>query len=55
LIETQLTEKDREFDELHRQLQQAQDEVRARKHITMQLDLYPLTFVLIADALAMFN
>ena len=35
--EAQLAEKDRELEELRRQLQEAQDKARARKHTASQL------------------
>jgi hypothetical protein len=52
---TQLAEKDRELEELRRQLQEAQDKERARKHTALQLGLHPLSIMLTIDALAAFN
>jgi hypothetical protein len=54
-IVTQLAEKDRELEELRRQLQEAQDKERARKHTALQLGLHPLSIMLTIDALAAFN
>jgi hypothetical protein len=54
-VEDQLAEKDRELEELRRQLQEAQDKARARKHTASQLGLHPLPILLTVDALATFN
>ena len=54
-IEAQLAEKDHELDEFRWQLQEAQDEARARKHTATQLGLHPLSIMLTVDTLAAFN
>jgi len=54
-VESQLTEKDHELEELHRQLQEAQDMERACKQNTAQHGLYPLFIMLTVDALVVFN
>ena len=50
-VEDQLAEEDRELEELRRQLQEAQDKARARKHTASQLGLHPLPIMLTVDAL----
>ena len=51
----QLAEKDRELEELRRQLREAQDRTRAQKHMATQLGFHPLFIMLTADALTAFN
>jgi len=55
VVEAQLAEKDCQPDELRRQLQEAQDKERARKHTAAQLGLHLLSIMLTVDALVAFN
>ena len=54
-VEAQLAEKDHELEELHRQLQEAQDKERAPKHNATQHGLHSLFIMLTADAFVAFN
>ena len=54
-VEFQFAGKDREIEEPHRQLDEAQDMERARKQNDVQRGLYPLFITLTVDALVAFN